>query len=192
MLSRTSIQNTPTTSPVYWGWALRQLPTCEEVNELRDHVRRLNDAQRVTGSKRASPAWDLISFSASAISDSIAWAARAGRCQCLPASARSRYNRCAPTSRILSPTCWRTGSGKSARRLPSCHDFAEVVAECASQLEDASAVDDLTLPPDDPCLLLIDDAHPWRHVRRCSRLEETSLPAAFCALHSQRRRGWSG
>jgi hypothetical protein len=42
--------------------ALRELPSGEEVRELRDHIKRLNKAHSLAVARRDDPRWDLVSF----------------------------------------------------------------------------------------------------------------------------------
>jgi hypothetical protein len=41
---------------------LRELPSGEEVRELRDHIKRLNKAHSLAVARRDDPRWDLVSF----------------------------------------------------------------------------------------------------------------------------------
>src|SRR5262245_34936434 len=42
--------------------ALRELPSGEELRELRDHIKRLNKAHSLAVARRDDPRWDLVSF----------------------------------------------------------------------------------------------------------------------------------
>jgi hypothetical protein len=141
--------------------ALRDLPSGDEVRELREHVRRLNEAQGTAFARREDPRWDLVSFAGErdlgpALLGRGLGPGDASACPRLQeADMIVAQLRRAFSARLVGGP----GSGKSVCAYQAAADFA-AAGWSVRRIRDAGAVDDPTvLPTDDLCLLLLDDAH---------------------------------
>lgn len=141
--------------------ALRELPSGDEVRELRDHIKRLNETQSATLTRRENPQWDLVAFAGErdlgpALLGRGLGPSDANACPRLQeADMIVAQLRRAFSARLVGGP----GSGKSVCAYQVAGDFA-AAGWRVRRIRDASAVHDPTaLPSDDLCLLLLDDAH---------------------------------
>jgi hypothetical protein len=157
--------------------ALRQIPTSDEVCELRDHIRRLNEARSNKPGTWEHSQWDLVSFSGErdlgpALLGRALGPADASACPRLQeADIVVAHLRRAFAVRLVGGP----GSGKSVCAYQAANDFAEAGWKIR-RLRDASVADDLTeLPQDELSLFLIDDAHLMSRPA-LQRIEEAAGP----------------
>jgi hypothetical protein len=141
--------------------ALRELPSGEEVRELRDHIKRLNEAQSLAVARRDNLRWDLVSFAGQrdlgpALLGRGLGPGDASACPRLQeADMIVAQLRRAFSARLVG----EPGSGKSVCAYQAAGDFA-AAGWTVRRIRDARTVDDPpAVPPDDLCLLLLDDAH---------------------------------
>ena len=141
--------------------ALRELPSGEEVRELREKIRRLNEAQYTALTRRENSQWDLVSFAGQrdlgpALLGRGLGPGDASACPRLQeADMIVAQLRRAFSARLVG----EPGSGKSVCAYQAAADFASA-GWSVRRIRDARAVDPTSLlPPDDLCLLLLDDAH---------------------------------
>ncbi len=141
--------------------ALRELPSGNDVRELRDHMKRLNEARGTALARQEDARWDLVSFAGQrdlgpALLGRGLGPGDASACPRLQEAdmvvAQLRRG-------FFARLVGGPGSGKSVCAYQAAGDFA-AAGWSVRRIKDASAFDNPTaLPPDDLCLLLIDDAH---------------------------------
>jgi hypothetical protein len=141
--------------------ALRALPSGEEVRDLRNQLKRLNEISGPRFAQRDDAQWDPVSFAGErdlgpALLGRGLGPADATACPRLhEADVIVAQLRRGFSARLLGSP----GSGKSVCAYQAAADFA-AEGWSVRRIRDAGVVGDLAaLPPDDLCLLLLDDAH---------------------------------
>lgn len=141
--------------------ALRALPSGDEVRELCDQLKRLNEAQGAMPAKQVSTQWELVTFEGKrdlgpALLGRGLGPADASACPRLQeADLIVAQLRRAFFARLVGAP----GSGKSVCAYQAAGDFA-AAGWIVRRIRDASAIEtSIGMPPDELSLLLLDDAH---------------------------------
>jgi hypothetical protein len=139
--------------------ALRELPSGEEVRDLREHIKSLIEAQQPNAWHQDDGPWDLVSFEGQrdlgpALLGRGLGPADATACPRLPEADMivAQLRRAFCVRLVGGP-----GSGKSVCAYQAAAEFGAggwIVRRLRDPRDDA-----FPTPADDPCLLLIDDAH---------------------------------
>jgi hypothetical protein len=157
--------------------ALRELPSGEEVRELLNHIKHLNQAHSLSLTGHDDPRWDLVAY----LDQRDLGPALLGRgLGPNDASACPRLQEAdllvAQLRRgFFARLVGEPGSGKSVCAYQAAGDFAEA-GWTVWRARDTSAFDDAkALPPGDLCLLILDDAHLMPHAV-LQQIEESAGP----------------
>jgi len=140
---------------------LRELPSADEVRDLRDQIKRLNLSHGTASELHDDLTWELVSFAGQrdlgpALLGRGLGPADASACPRLQeADLVVAQLRRAFSARLVGGP----GSGKSVCAYQAAADFA-AAGWAVRRIRDPRTIGGLdTLPTDNPCLLLIDDAH---------------------------------
>ncbi|SHO63570.1 hypothetical protein SAMN02745172_01436 [Pseudoxanthobacter soli DSM 19599] len=139
--------------------ALRELPSGEEVRDLREHIKRLIEPQQPNARRQDDGPWDLVSFEGQrdlgpALLGRGLGPTDATACPRLQEADMivAQLRRAFSVRLVGGP-----GSGKSVCAYQAAEEFGAggwIVRRLRDPREDA-----FPIPADDPCLLLVDDAH---------------------------------